>query len=75
MDDNNPLAMVLAFLAIMIIAISSCGGTEMAILDEVKPLKSIEIIEVEGMTCVIYKQSNSGGISCNWSEWGEDKRE
>jgi hypothetical protein len=45
-----------------------CGGDDISAAS-VEYSAGIEVIEVEGMTCVVYKQSNSGGITCNWSEW------
>ncbi|MHA2344343.1 MAG: hypothetical protein ACXADW_21000 [Candidatus Hodarchaeales archaeon] len=29
----------------------------------------IEVEDIEGMPCVIYKHGDSGGITCNWDEW------
>jgi hypothetical protein len=58
-------------LSTIFLSLASCMRliTEEELKSRNNPLNYIEIVEVEGMTCAIYKLSNSGGISCNWAEW------
>lgn len=63
------MGIVLSILLVLVIMVATVSCRE----NDTKQELSYEIIEIEGMTCILLNRgetlSNKGGLTCNWDEW------
>lgn len=63
------MGIVLSILLVLVIMVATASCRE----NDAKQDFNYEIIEIEGMTCILLNRretlSNKGGLTCNWDEW------